>query len=82
MEYNEMNKNKKTVISVHQDGRQLLVIHARLLEAKSCINNLCCPRRERIICPFASLLLQQIYLHNMNWVSSVDKLAHSLEFFS
>ena len=76
MEYNEMNQNeKKTLISVHQDGRQLLIIHARLLEAESSISNLC-PRRAIITCPFADLLFQQMCLCNMNWVSSVDKLAH------
>jgi len=72
MEYNEMNQNEKTLISVHQDGRQLLSIHARLLEA---ISNLC-PRRVRITCPFAGLLFQQMCLCNMNWVSSVSKLTH------
>ena len=70
-----MNQNEKTLISVHQDGRQLLAIHARLLEAESSINNLC-PRRARITCPFAGLLFQQTYLYNMNSVSSVDKLTH------
>ena len=56
----------------HQDGRQLLVIHARLLEAEFSIGNLC-PRRARITCPFAGLLFQQMCLYNVNWVSSITK---------
>ena len=64
-------------MSVDQDGRQLLAIHARLLEAESSISNFC-PRCARITWPFEGLLFQQVCLYNMNWVSSVGKLTHRL----
>jgi hypothetical protein len=71
LEYNEMNQNNKK----NNISPQLLVIRARLLEAVFCISNLC-SRRARITCPFAVLLFQQMYVYNINLVSSVDKLAH------